>query len=60
MISKLGGRKFLFAVFVTALAFVLVLNKLVGAEEWMKFVEIVAGSYVVGNVASKFSTEVRK
>ncbi|MBC7238627.1 MAG: hypothetical protein H5T71_00820, partial [Chloroflexi bacterium] len=51
----LGGRKFLFAVLVVVLAFALVLARLADAEQWMRFVEIVGGAYVLGNVASKFT-----
>ncbi|MBC7078224.1 MAG: hypothetical protein H5T92_07970 [Synergistales bacterium] len=55
MLNKLGGRKFLFAVLVVVLAFALVLARLADAEQWMRFVEIVGGAYVLGNVASKFT-----
>lgn len=58
MLEKLGGRKFLFAVLVVVLGFVLVLTAHVGANDWLGFVEIVGGSYILGNVASKFSARI--
>lgn len=55
MLSKLGGRKFLFAILAVLLSFILVLARFATAEQWMQFVEIIGGAYVIGNVASKFS-----
>ncbi|MBC7236232.1 MAG: hypothetical protein H5T69_10335 [Chloroflexi bacterium] len=55
MLSKLGGRKFLFALLAVILSFILVLARLATAEQWMQFVEVIGAAYVIGNVASKFS-----
>jgi len=59
MLDKFGGRKFLFALSVVILSFILVLAKAATADQWMQFVEIVGGSYILGNVASKFSSGVK-
>lgn len=50
-----GGRKFFYALLVVILAFALVLTDKISADAFLKFVEIIGGSYVVGNVASKFA-----
>ena len=55
MLSRLGGRKFLFALLAVILGFILVLARLTTAEQWMQFVEVIGAAYVIGNVASKFS-----
>jgi hypothetical protein len=60
MLEKLGGRKFVFAILVILLGFVLVLTKVATSDQWMKFVEVVGSSYIIGNVVTKFSTEARK
>lgn len=55
MLEELGGRKFLFAILVTVLGFVMVVTQVATSDAWMKFVEVVGGSYILGNVVSKFS-----
>ena len=58
MLEKIGGRKYLFAILVVVLGFVLVMTGRVESKEWFGFVEVVGGSYILGNVVSKFSTKV--
>lgn len=55
MIEKIGGRKFLFAILAVLMCFVLVLTGYTTADKWLQFVEIIGGSYILGNVASKFA-----
>lgn len=47
------GRKFVFAVLVTILGFILVLVGKVTAGEWQNFVMVVAGLYISGNIAER-------
>ena len=53
MLDDVGGRKFIFAIVVIILGFALVITNRVGSDLWFNFVEIVGGTYVVGNVVSK-------
>lgn len=55
MIDKLGGRKYLYTLLITLLAFILVLVNKITAKEFMDFAILVGGVYTAGNVASKFS-----
>jgi len=55
MIEKLGGRKYLFSLLVTFLAFLLVLAGKVDSESFLKFVGAIGAIYTAGNTASKFS-----
>lgn len=48
--DKLGGRKFVFAVVLTALSFILVLTKSLSAKEWIIFASGLGAVYVVGNL----------
>lgn len=57
VIDMIGGRKFVFAILLTILSFVLVILKIVESAEWLKFMEVVGGTYVLGNVAVKFIPE---
>lgn len=59
MIEQLGGRKFLFALLVSVLGFVLVLTKSLTSQEYLKFLEVVGATYVLGNVVSKFAPETK-
>ena len=58
MLEKVGGRKYLFAILVVVLGFVLVMTGKVDPKDWFGFVEIIGGSYILGNVVSKFSAKV--
>jgi len=53
MINKVGGRKFVFAILATILSFVLVLTNRVESREWLAFMGVVGGTYVLGNVGSR-------
>ena len=59
MNDNLLSTKFIFAIVVTAMGFVLTLTKQCTVEQWFNFVEIVGGIYVTGNVISKFSPETK-
>jgi hypothetical protein len=52
MIEAIGGRKFIFAMMVTILSFVLVLVGKLMVNEYLNFVEVIGGLYVIGNVTS--------
>lgn len=55
MTDKLGGTKFLYAIFVITLAFIaLMTGKIIGTD-FTSFAELIGGLYVIGNVASKFA-----
>lgn len=47
------GRKFVFAVLVTILGFVLVLAGKVSAGDWQAFVMVISGLFIVGNLGDK-------
>jgi len=53
--ESLLSRKFLFAILVTVLSFVLVILKLVTPEQWLQFVAVIGTGYVLTNTASKFA-----
>jgi hypothetical protein len=55
MFDAIGGRKFVYAILVVVLGFVLVFIGKVTAEDWMNFASIVGGIYVIGNIVSQFS-----
>ena len=55
MIEKFGGRKFIFAILVTLLAFVFVLTGHLLIDAWLGFVATIGAIYVAGNVVSKFA-----
>lgn len=47
------GRKFVFAVLVTILGFILVLGGKVSAENWQTFVMVISGLFIAGNLGDK-------
>ena len=51
--DSVGGRKFVFAVGVVALSFILVVLGLMGEANWVMLCLGVAGMYIGGNVAQK-------
>jgi hypothetical protein len=55
MLDKIGGRKFLYAVLIVALGYSLVVLNQTTAKEWMAFAAVIGGTYIIGNVASKFA-----
>jgi hypothetical protein len=57
MIKALGGRKFIYALLVTILGFVLVLVEKVPASDYLTFVGVIGATYVLGNVANKAVTK---
>ena len=57
MIEKLGGRKFLYSLLITLLAFILVLMGKIDSESFLKFVIGIGAIYTTGNTISKFSKE---
>lgn len=54
----LGGRKFIFAVLLTILAFVLVFVGKLTADAFIAFAQVIGGIYVVGNVASTVADKI--
>ena len=55
MIEKFGGRKFLYSLLITLLAFILVLAGKIDPESFLKFVMGIGALYTAGNTVSKFS-----
>lgn len=57
--SNLLSRKFIYAIMVVIMAYVLVILHEVTADQFLKFSEVIGGIYVIGNVGTKL-TEVIK
>ena len=57
MIEKLGGRKFIYAMVAVVMSFVLVLLKELEPDIFLKFIEIIGGIYVIGNVATTIANK---
>jgi len=55
--KEIGGRKFLFSILLTIFSFALVLTGFVDSEVWLNFVKFLLGSYIVGNVVTKFAVK---
>ena len=53
--SILLSKKFIFALLVIAMGFTLVLLKETTSDVFFKFVEIVGGLYILGNVSDKIN-----
>ena len=49
------GRKFIFAILVTILGFILVLTGYVKAVDWQTFVILIGATYVIGNISDKIT-----
>ncbi len=49
------GRKFIFAILVTILGFILVLTGYVKAVDWQNFVMVMGGIYVLGNLGDRIT-----
>jgi heme/copper-type cytochrome/quinol oxidase subunit 4 len=54
MIKNLGGRKFIYSLLITFLAFILVLVGKIESESFLKFVTGIGAIYTAGNTVSKF------
>lgn len=54
MFNDIGGRKFIFALFVILLGFILVVTKFVDSATWLTFVNITGATYVVGNLGDSY------
>ena len=50
---KFLSRKFIFAVLITLLSFILAIQGKIDADKWLAFVGVVGATYIVGNVMSK-------
>jgi len=53
MISALGGRKFVFALILITMGFILVITGETTVDSFFNFAELVGGTYVLGNIATK-------
>lgn len=53
--TNIFSTKFIFAVLITILGFVLVAIGKVSGQEFLTFAEVVGGTYVLGNVVQKFA-----
>lgn len=58
-LQYIGGRKFLFAMLAITFGFVLVLTGNTTADNFFRFVEIVGGTYIAGNVVSGISDNIK-
>jgi hypothetical protein len=56
-LERVGGRKFIFAILVVILSFVLVITKTLPVITWLDFVTTIGGIYVIGNVVTKFTKQ---
>lgn len=52
--DNLKSTKFIFCMVSVIMSFILVIVEKIGATEFLTFVNIMGGTYIVGNVASKF------
>jgi hypothetical protein len=53
--QNLTSTKFIFSTIALALTFILVVLGKLAAGEFINFVNILGGTYILGNVASKFA-----
>lgn len=53
-LDPLLSRKFIFALTVVVLGFVLVILGRVQPTDWFNFAQMIGGIYVVGNIADQF------
>lgn len=58
--SDLLSRKFIYAILAIILGFILVVLKEVTGDTFLKFVEIVGGLYILGNVSSTVANKLGK
>ena len=58
--DDLLSRKFLFAVMVVVMGFILVITNKVTVDVFFNFAEVVGGTYVIGNLGSKFMSSKTK
>lgn len=57
MTDNLLSTKFIFAMAALICGVVLTALRIVTGQEFFSFVEIIGGTYVIGNVAQKFITQ---
>ena len=58
--SILLSKKFIFALVAIAMGFTLVLMKETTSDVFFKFVEVVGGLYVLGNISDKINDSLTK
>jgi len=51
--ENLKSTKFIYCVMVIVMAFVLTVMRMIESQAFLSFAEIIGGSYIIGNVASK-------
>jgi hypothetical protein len=54
MFDAVGGRKFIFSMFVIFLGFILVIARLVPVSDWFVFVNVTGATYIGGNLGDTF------
>jgi hypothetical protein len=54
------SRKFIYALLAVMMGFILTVMDHVSAESFFNYVQIIGGSYILGNVASKFAPEAKQ
>lgn len=57
MIEKIGGRKFIYAILAVLLAFGLTLAGQLKSADFISFVEVIGGIYVIGNLGTKLTSK---
>jgi hypothetical protein len=55
MVDKVGGTKFIWAMFITTLLFVLTYNKIISGQEFIIAVNAAGGIFVLGNMVNQIS-----
>jgi hypothetical protein len=55
VLEKLGGRKYIYTIIVSLMGFTLVMTGKIDPNSFFRFLEVVGGSYIIGNVVSKFA-----
>jgi hypothetical protein len=58
--DPLFSRKFIYALVVVVMGFILTAMGQVSAESFFNFAQLIGGIYVLGNVASKFAPEAKQ
>ena len=55
--KALLSRKFIFAILVVVMGYILVLLGKVNAQEFFSFAQLIGGIYIVGNIASRVTSK---
>lgn len=58
MIDQLGGRKFIYALLVVILTFILVVIGKLAVDSFIAFAETIGGIYIIGNVMDTVANKV--